>query len=693
MDAPLQTAANVVLRQPEANRSQAESHLPILLVSTAKSLTKLPRRHLALAMVIILLLPLALSVANLSPHTIVHPTTSTPQVSSSAKFRPTNFTAATARVNMHVSIVLERSTNKVTWEEKMRALQQAMLESLDGQTYQRFQTQVVYPSQASMSQAHQLLRMLGQRAVPIPLEGHATLGTPKCANNLLCIRVSVPPHIQLMPWFLEEIVQTFQHAQIGPILSSMPAADQFTVGTSNPDEWSNVLQSSTDPIDQPNEDSALVNVQVWCTNCSIIAVAALPVRPGAAWTTWNGQASISAAYSWKPQKYPIDPADFSSIGIPKRTAKIEAHYLTAATLRSRWHWLLDVNDTGLHKPIMDVQPSQMKYKCNPALYIAQGSGETCVHSNPSSNGSGACDPWSVEVRASQLRVVIKLSSYAYGVSYLGRSMPMAFGNMRENSDGIGFSLGSSKILFPADESTVTSASRGLSDTRVQWGDDAQVEGAIVVVNHNGFTMNFRYGDGSITRFQSLLRDEKNWAFLPGCFAWHLSEAESGNVNISEYRWAIHQLAPYTIIRIHMPTGNTSIHFRLTTQPAFKTMSSSTAAIPFIWHGTKGYLMIIHIKTLNVRYVHRFLFLSQDGLPRHVSQSFTLVSPARNGAPLVYIHSIMAATDAVGRKQLYIGYGYNDMQPWVAAIDIRELDNLTWRPVKTTLRKNTSPDAD
>jgi hypothetical protein len=112
------------------------------------------------------------------------------------------------------------------------------------------------------------------------------------------------------------------------------------------------------------------------------------------------------------------------------------------------------------------------------------------------------------------------------------------------------------------------------------------------------------------------------------------------------------------------------------------MSSSTAIIPYVWHGVKRYLMIIHSKTKTSRYVRRFLFLSREGIPFQVSQAFTIVSPARHGAPLVYIHSMIAATDAVGRKQLYIGYGYNDVQAWVAAFDIRELDNLMWHNVTT-----------
>jgi hypothetical protein len=598
------------------------------------------------------------------------------------------------RFNIVLLVVLNHPAVNLSVDEQLEALQDAFLPSLDQQNYQQFAVHVLYPASLDERHYERLVRTLGHEFKHVSLtttmpKGHTHPCKPSVPH---CISVTLLPNIQLSPWFVSTVMRAVRTGRCSKTTTPQMTVNITQLWMTRKDEgfeacntldlvslkaWSNKCISWV----RPNLNEGLNTT----SPCSSLSRSPSLLPAFRIWMPTRNNTFVN--WNWTPLPYNLPAGDFTALGVSKRAPEVPVLYATAATLRARWHWQLDLTDFGLREPFLGLPVSQMRFLCNPALYIAHGSGNmtVCDKESTLTDGDGSrkgkgedCDIWKKEIYASQLRTTVKLSSYAVRRCNVSAHIPLVLSNMHEHHDGFGFLPGNTSVLWPANKTALVPIERGLEDMRVAWGDDAEVEGGLLVVYRHGkeFAMCFRHGNGSLTHLQSQLPIEKNWALLPRAFAWGGEEG---------YRWAIHQLHPFTLLRIHVPSGNTSFAYRLHTTPSFAYMSSSTAPIPYIWQGINGYLQVIHVRGPASRYVHRFLFvLGATATPLSVSQAFTLLAPARHGQPTVYIHSIIAATDAVGRKQLYIGYGYNDVTAWIAVVNIRELNNMAWYHVTTSI---------
>jgi hypothetical protein len=119
--------------------------------------------------------------------------------------------------------------------------------------------------------------------------------------------------------------------------------------------------------------------------------------------------------------------------------------------------------------------------------------------------------------------------------------------------------------------------------------------------------------------------EKNWAVFPRSFSPSVEQRATVEGANGTHRFAVYSLHPFVLVKLDIESGEVLTISNMTFDPPMLSMSSSSAPIPYVWEGVRGYLMGVHIRASGNTYVQRFLFLSEFEFPLKLSQAFNLLS--------------------------------------------------------------------
>jgi hypothetical protein len=560
-----------------------------------------------------------------------------------------------------VRIRLDHSMgDNIGWAARLKILQDVSLHSLRKQTYQGFHTEVIYPSSLSRADVDDLLRIVDDQAVCLPAKDRwESLSPPRptIPAEAVSVYVTMAPTVFLNSGTLMQFIESFTAER--EWTSTAPSL-QINYSMTDPAQWTAMLKG-THPA---NSGNGLVGVEGWYVSPVKIS---LPFIDNAS-LPWIEQRD--EILTGDTQAYELPTKDFTTIGMSRKAPPHYKLYRTAPVLATRWKWRIDIDDYGgLPEPYLGLSMDKFRYRTNPALYYVQ---------EPGMSGNNN-DPWAVEIKASQIRTVVKVSTFGPGSTSSPACFPVTLSQLQERTDGEGFHLGDVTSLLP-DGLHLIRTNRGIGDLRVAWNDDPYVQGGIATVYYNGFTMNFQHGTHKLVLLKSFAQHEKNWAVFPRSFSPSGEQSATVEGANGTYRFAVYSLHPFVLVRLDIESGEVLKISNMTFDPPMLSMSSSSAPIPYVWEGVRGYLMGVHIRASGSTYVHRFLFLSEFGFPLKLSQAFNLLSVDSQAKPLIYVHSLLIATDARGHKNLYIGYGKDDEEAWIACVDVAEISRLHWVPL-------------